>query len=106
MATTLSRQYVTSDLVWSPSALLDVQRLYRFLAPKNLDSAKREVNAIRQGVKVLGQQPSVGRPIEDMPDEFREWIIDFGDSGYAARYRIAANVVTILAVRHQKETSF
>jgi len=90
-------------LIWSPAALLDVQRLYRFLAPKNIDAAKRAVTAIRQGVRVLGQQPGIGRPIDEMPDEFREWIIDFGDSGYVARYRFDSNVVTILTVRHQKE---
>ena len=95
-----------SRLIWSPQALVDVQRLHRFLALKNLDAAKRAVQAIRQGVKVLGQQPGVGRPIEDMPDEFREWIIDFGDSGYAARYRIDSDAVTILAVRHQKEVGY
>ena len=95
-----------SRLIWSQPALLDVQRLYRFLAPKNLDAAKRAVRAVRQAVKVLEQQPGVGRPIEDMPDEFREWIIDFGDSGYVARYRIAPDAVTILAVRHQKEVGF
>jgi plasmid stabilization system protein ParE len=95
-----------SRLIWSQPALLDVQRLYRFLAPKNLDAAKRAVRAVRQAVKVLEQQPGVGRPIEDMPDEFREWIIDFGDSGYVARYRIAQDAVTILAVRHQKEIGF
>jgi len=93
-------------LIWSQRALLDVQRLYRFLAPKNLDTAKRALKAIRQGVKVLGQQSGVGRPIEDMPDEFREWIIDFGDSGYVARYRIGTDAVTILAVRHQKEVGY
>jgi plasmid stabilization system protein ParE len=42
-----------SRLIWSPLALLDVQRLYRFLVPKNPDAAKRAVQAIRQGVKVL-----------------------------------------------------
>lgn len=93
-------------LIWSPPALLDVQRLYRFLAPKNLDAAKRAVKAIRQGVKVLGHQPGIGRPIEDMADEFREWIIDFGDSGYVARYRLAPDAVVILAVRHQKEVGY
>ena len=93
-------------MIWSQRALLDVQRLYRFLAPKNLDTAKRALKAIRQGVKVLGQQSGVGRPIEDMPDEFREWIIDFGDSGYVARYRIGTDAVTILAVRHQKEVGY
>ena len=95
-----------SRLIWSPSALRDVQRLYRFLAPKNLDAAKRAVAAIRQGVKVLEQQPGVGRPVDDMDDEFRDWIIDFGESGYVARYRVDPQSVTILAVRHQKEVGF
>jgi len=90
-------------LIWSQPALLDVQRLYRFLTPKNPDAAQRAVRAIRKGVKVLAQQPGIGRPIADMPEEFREWIIDFGDSGYVARYRIESDAVTILAVRHQKE---
>ncbi len=93
-------------LIWSQPALLDVQRLYRFLAPKNPDAAKRAVKAIRQGMKVLGQQPGVGRPVEDMPEAFREWIIDFGESGYVARYRIEVDAITILAVRHQKEVDF
>ena len=94
------------QLIWAPPALLDVQRLYRFLAAKNADAAKRAVKAIRQEVTVLGQQPGIGRPVENMPDEFRDWIIDFGDSGYVARYRIDADAVTILAVRHQKEVGF
>lgn len=93
-------------LIWSPEALLDVQRLYRFLASKNTDAAQRAVQAMRQGVNVLGLQPGIGRPIEDMPDEFREWLIDFGDSGYVARYRVDAETVIVLAVRHQKEAGF
>ena len=95
-----------SRLIWSPSALLDVQRLYRFLAPKNSEAAKRAVQAIRQGVKVLEQQRGLGRPVEDTDDEFRDWIIDFGDSGYVARYRVDQQSITILAVRHQKEVGF
>ena len=95
-----------SRLIWSPSALLDVQRHYRFLAPKNPEAAKRAVQAIRQGVKVLEQQPGLGRPVEDMDDEFRDWIIDFGDSGCVARYRVDQQSITILAVRHQKEVRF
>lgn len=90
-------------LIWSPQALLDVQRLYRFLAPKNQDAAKRAVTAIRQDVKVLILQPGIGRPVGDMDDEFRDWTIDFGDSGYVARNRLDAEKVIILAVRHQKE---
>lgn len=95
-----------SRLIWSPTALQDVQRIYRFLAPKNLDAAKRAVKAIRLGGKVLEQQPGLGRPVEDMDDEFRDWIIDFGDGGYVARYRVDPKSVIILAVRHQRELGF
>jgi plasmid stabilization system protein ParE len=97
-------------LIWSPKALLDVQRFYRFLALKNQDAAKRAVTAIRQGVIVLSLQPGMGRPVEEMDDEFRDWIIDFGESGYVARYRLDAGLdaenLIILAVRNQKEAGF
>ncbi len=93
-------------LIWSRQALLDVQRLYRFLASKNVDAAKRAVSAVRQGVRVLTYQSRIGRPVDDMPDEFREWMIDFGDSGYLVRYRIGSDAITILAVRHQREVGF
>ena len=47
-----------------------------------------------------------GGPVEGLDDEFRDWIIDFGDSGYVARYRPNAEKVIVLAVRHQKEVWF
>ena len=94
-------------LIWAPSALLDVQRLHRFLAMKNTDAAKRAVKSIRDGVKIIAMQPGVGRPVDDMDPEYREWLIDFGDSGYVARYRIDSHGrIMILAVRHQKEVGF
>jgi plasmid stabilization system protein ParE len=93
-------------LIWAPQSLTDVQRPYRFLASKNLDAARRAVQAIRQEMKVLTLQPGMGRPIEDLPVEFREWLIDFGDSGYVVRYRLDGEVIVVLAVRHQKEVGF
>lgn len=95
-----------SKLIWSPEALIDVQRIYRFLASKNMASAKRAIKAIREGVSVLAQKPNIGRPIENMEEEFRDWIIDFGDSGYVVRYRINFDTIIILALRHQKEVGF
>jgi plasmid stabilization system protein ParE len=61
-----------------------VARLYAFLAPKSRDAAKRAVKAIRQGVKLLGKHPEVGRPVEELPPEFREWVIEFGIAAYVA----------------------
>lgn len=95
-----------SKLIWSPEALIDVQRIYRFLASKNMASAKRAIKAIREGVSVLAQKPNIGRPIENMEEEFRDWIIDFGDSGYVVRYRLNFDTIIILTLRHQKEVGF
>nr|WP_305793215.1 type II toxin-antitoxin system RelE/ParE family toxin [Sedimenticola hydrogenitrophicus] len=93
-------------MIWTPPALADVQRLYRFLAPKDADAAQRGVKAIRTGVKVLAHQPHLGRPVEEMDAEYREWLIDFGNSGYVVLYRIEGETVAILAVRHQKEAGY
>ncbi len=93
-------------LIWSEPALANVQRLFRFLAEKNPAAAKRAVKAIRDGVKILAQHPQVGRVVDELDEAFRDWPVDFGDSGYVVRYRFAGELVTILAVRHQKETGF
>lgn len=93
-------------LIWSPPALRDVQRLYRFLAEKNIDAAKRAVRTIREGVKVIAHQPGIGRPADDMEPEYREWMIDFGDSGYVALYRFDGQTAVIVAVRHQREVGY
>ena len=55
---------------------------------------------------MLGHQPHIGRPIEELPDEFREWVMEFGDNGYLVRYRIDADSVTILSMRYQKEAGY
>ena len=93
-------------LIWSEPALTNVQRLYRFLAEKNLAAARRAVGTIRDGVKILAQHPQAGRVADDMDEAFRDWPVDFGDSGYVVRYRFDGERVTILAVRHQKEAGF
>lgn len=93
-------------LIWSPPALADVQRLYRLLARNNTDAARRAVKSIREGVKILALQPGIGRPAEDLEPEYREWIIDFGSSGYVALYRSEADTAVILAVRQQREVGY
>ena len=94
------------QLIWSPAALRDVERLYKFLAEKNPDAARRAARAIRDGMQILRDQPAAGRPMEDMDPEFREWFITFGSSGYVALYRLEADIAVVLAVRHQKEAEY
>ena len=93
-------------LIWSPAALRDVQRLYRFLSEKNTDAAKRAVKTIREGVKVIALQPAIGRPAEDMEPDYREWLIEFGDSGYVVLYRFDDPTAVFLAVRHQRDAGY
>ena len=93
-------------LIWSPPALLDVQRLYRFLAERNIDAAKRAVKAIRQDMKLIARQPGIGRPAQDMEPQYREWLIGFGDSSYIALYGYDGQTAVILAVRHLKEAGY
>ncbi|MFZ3263714.1 MAG: type II toxin-antitoxin system RelE/ParE family toxin [Terriglobales bacterium] len=93
-------------LKWSQPALLDVARLHDFLAPKSQDSAKRAVKAIRQGVKGLGKHPEIGRPVEELPPEFREWVIEFGSGAYVALYHFDGKEIVILAVRHGREAGY
>lgn len=95
-----------SRLIWSEPALINVRRLYRFLAENNPAAGQRAVKAIRDGVKILAVHPQVGRTVDEMDEVFRDWPIDFGDSGYVVRYRYDGVRVIILAVRHQKEAGF
>lgn len=95
-----------SRLIWSEAALASVQRLYRFLMGRNHVAAQRAVQAIREGVRILVVHPQVGRVVDDMDEAFRDWPVDFGDSGYVVRYRFDREQVTILAVRHQREAGF
>ena len=95
-----------SRLSWSPRALQNVERLYDFLAPKSPDAAVRAIQTIRQGVKDLTRHPEIGRPVEEMPSEFREWVIEFGQSAYVALYQYSGKQVVILAVRHGREAGY
>ena len=44
-------------LIWSREALLDMRRVYSFLAAVNLDAANRAVQAIREGIKTIKHFP-------------------------------------------------
>ncbi|KPC57978.1 Plasmid stabilization system protein [Pseudomonas amygdali pv. morsprunorum] len=41
-----------------------------------------------------------------MATDYREWLIDFGDSGYVILYRYYTNEIVVVAVRHQKEVGY
>ena len=94
------------QLIWSPAALRDVDRLHHFIVEKNASAAREAIKAIRTHVNILAQQPGSGRPAAQMEPEFRERIIPFGGSGYIALYRYDGEQAVILAVRHQREAGY
>jgi plasmid stabilization system protein ParE len=91
----------------SARAQSDISRLHTFLLEKDSNAAKRAVLAIREAFMPLKQSHMIGRPVEDYGD-LRELVIDFGATGYLALYRFESSldVVTILAVKHQREDDY
>jgi len=93
-------------VVWSDSGLRDLARLHGFLADQNRPAAMQAVRAIRKSVRMLRAHPAIGRTVEDMPAGFRELVVPFGRSAYVLRYRLRAERVVILALRHAREAGF
>lgn len=93
-------------LKWSRNAIRDMARLHDFLFSKSPEAARRAIKAIRQGVKILGTNPHAGRPIDELPAEFREWVIEFGHAAYVVLYRFDGKEVVILAIRHGHEADY
>jgi plasmid stabilization system protein ParE len=57
-------------------------------------------------VKLLAVHPEIGKPVEEMTPDFREWVIEFGQGAYVALYRYDGREVVILAVRHGREAGY
>lgn len=53
----------------------------------------------------LGQHPGLRKPADEML-QYRELLIEFGDSGYVALYRHHCDQVNVLALRHQREAGY
>lgn len=82
-----------------------IERCRKFLKEKNPKASKHAGQIIFQNFNLLNTNPEMGRPADD-ESKLRELVIDFGDSGYVALYRIELNSVYILAFRHQKEVGY
>lgn len=94
------------QIIYTPEAQADIQTIYRFLIPNDCEAATAAIKAIRTQLRILGRHPEAGRPAEGRDLAFREWVVDFGGSGYAVLYRFTPQTVVILAVRHQKELGY
>lgn len=92
---------------FAPRAADDLQRLFDFLAEQDLPAAERTRAAIAQAISLLQSFPFACRKALPENPFLRELVIEFGRSGYVALYEIEAQkIVTVLAVRHQREEDF
>jgi len=94
------------QVIFSPGALRNIERLREFLLPKNPVAAERAAEAIIKAILLLEQHPQIGRVIDGTSGKIRDLSIPFGHSGYVARYAFAGADVEILAVRHMREAGF
>ena len=95
------------QIVFTATALRDLERLREFLRSKNPPAAQRAASAIINTIRKLESYPDIGRPIDDNDFSFRELLIDFGGTGYLAMYQYdGGERLTVLCVRHQKEAGY
>lgn len=89
----------------------DLVRLYEFVLERNVTNwalAERALEAIRHAISGLEHSPFSYRKASGQPSPFlRELVIPFGSAGYVALFEIeGSDVVTVLAVRHQREDDY
>jgi plasmid stabilization system protein ParE len=84
-----------------------LERCRRSLSEKSSEAAIRAAQAISTSFDKLETLPDIGKPLPNNLN-FRELIINFGDSGYVALYRhdCEQDAVYIIAFRHQKEAGY
>jgi plasmid stabilization system protein ParE len=91
--------------VLSTDAADDLDQLVDFLLAKLPQDAIKTVDLITEALSIFEQHPKMGRPIEQ---GLRELVISRGKTGYLALYQYdeAADMVLVLAVRHQREQDY
>lgn len=96
-----------SRLIITEGAAQGLERCRLFLKTKGTQTAFRASQIILRQFEILEMNPEIGRPFDSFP-ELREWVIEFGDSGYIALYRFdpESDLIYVLAFRHQKEAGY
>lgn len=92
---------------YTKAAREDLRRLYAFLLERDLQAARRALEAIGKGTEFLREFPFTCRKAAPDNPFLREMVIPFGAAGYVALFEIEDNeTVTILAIRHQREEDY
>ncbi|WP_321788968.1 type II toxin-antitoxin system RelE/ParE family toxin [Burkholderia pyrrocinia] len=88
----------------------DLDRLYEIAVDRGdaeVERAERALAAIASGIATLESSPFTCRKAHPSMPFLRELVIPFGASGYVALFEIDdSRTVTILAVRHLRESDY
>ena len=89
----------------SEDAAQDLEELVDFLRIHQAEYAVETIDLILNALNILEQHPHMGRLVQN---QLRELIISRGKTGYVALYEYdeAADVVLVLAIRHQREAGY
>jgi plasmid stabilization system protein ParE len=92
-------------IVYSESALADLDRLFDFLASHDPAVAADAAALIAEAVAILARHPYLGRPVRGV---LRELVVSHGRTGQVALYRVSVrhDRVEVLAVRRQREAGY
>ena len=92
-------------VIYSASALNDLERIYESLDAEDPTLAANTLASILGTLRALGEHPLLGRPAEA---GFRERQISRGRTGYVAVYRVHEldDAVVVAAVRHRHEAGY
>lgn len=91
-------------LRFTPRAADELQWLLDFLAERDLNAALEARMLIEKSLEFLRVFPFACRKALPEQPFLRELAIGFGDTGFVALYEIESEcVITVLAVRHQRE---
>ena len=92
---------------YTKEAKEDLERLFNFLLERNLQAAHSAKDALSKGMEFIKDFPFACRKANREDPFLREMLISFGNSGYVVLFEIEnKTTVTILAVRHQKESDY
>ena len=92
---------------YTKAAKSDIVRLYGFLLEHDPAAARKALAQIEKGIKFLQDFPFTCRKPTPEDPFLREMLISFGAKGYVVLFEIETNnMVTILALRHQREEDY
>ena len=90
------------QVVWSPTALRDLDRHYHFLLELDANAAATAVQKIVKTGGSLAQSPYRGTMVYQLAG-LRKLLVSFGKYGYVIHYTVIEEEVVILRVYHGRE---